>query len=236
MAEPAYMRVYNAIRSQIRDKKYDVGSILPPEPELEKEFGVSRTTIRRAVDILAREGLLSVRQGFGTQVINRKAVQNLNRFTSVSESLEQKGRKIGMRSCFVEKTGAPEEIAQLLGVAPRTPVIVIYRIKTSDGKPVSISKNYILESLVPNFDLEAKIPHLYEYLKEKHDIHYTGCRDVISAYNATFEQSQLLEVEPKTALFSVRRVCYLSARPCEVDIVDIVADMYEYEVFIGQPN
>jgi len=236
MAEPAYMRVYQAIRSQIKEKKYDVGTVLPPEPELEKEFGVSRTTIRRAVDMLSREGFLSVRQGFGTQVISRKAVQNLNRFTSVSESLEQKGGKIGMRSCFIERSGAPQEIAQLLGVPVRTPVIVIYRIKTSDGKPISISKNYILDSLVPGFDLEAKIPHLYEYLKEHHNLQYTGCRDVISAYNATFEQSQLLEVEPKTALFSVRRVCYLSSRPCEVDIVDIIADLYEYEVFIGQPG
>lgn len=236
MAEPAYMRVYNSIRSQIRDKKYDVGSILPPEPELEKEFGVSRTTVRKAVDMLAREGLLSVRQGYGTQVISRKAVQNLNKFSSVSESLEQKGRKIGLRSCFIEKIGAPEDIANLLGVAVNTSVICIYRIKTSDGKPISISKNYILEQLVPGLDVNMKIPHLYEFLKEQYDLKYTCCRDTISAYNATFEQAQLLEVEPKTALFSVRRVCYLGARPAEVDIVDIVADLYEYEVFIGEPN
>lgn len=233
MAEPAYMRVYKTIHSQIVGKKYDVGTILPPEPELEKEFGVSRTTVRKAVDMLVREGLLSVRQGFGTQVISRKAVQNLNRFTSVSESLAQKGGKIGLKSCYIEKTGASEELAKLLGVASRTPLICIYRVKTCDGKPISISKNYILEQLVPGFDLQAQIDHLYEYLKEKYDVEYTGCRDVISAYNASFEQAQVLEVEPRTALFSVQRVCYQGSRPCEVDCVDIVAEKYEYEVFVG---
>ena len=59
MAEPAYRRVYQAIRDQIMDKIYDVGALLPAEPELEKAYGVSRTTIRRAVDMLVREGLLS---------------------------------------------------------------------------------------------------------------------------------------------------------------------------------
>ena len=234
MKEPAYKRVYDSIRTQIMEKKYDVGAILPPEPVLEKEFGVSRTTVRRAIDLLAREGLLSVRQGFGTQVISRKTVQSLNRFTSVSQALVQKGYRLGLRSCYIEKTGAPEDIAPLLGILPHTPVICIYRIRTADDRPISISRNYILEQLVPDQDLQQCIPHLYEFLKETYGLQYTGCRDVISAYNASFEQAQLLGIEPRTALFSVRRVCYLDKRPCEVDIVDIIADLYEYEVAIGE--
>lgn len=234
MKEPAYKRVYHAIREQIMDKTYDVGAILPPEPELERQFGVSRTTVRRAVEMLARDGLLSVRQGFGTQVISRKTVQNLNRFTSVSQSLVEKGRRIGLKSCYIERVGANEEIANLLCVPIHTPLICIHRIKTADDKPISISRNYILEQYVPDFDLKQQIPHLYEYLQAHYDLVYTSCRDTISAYNASFEQAQLLEIEPRTALFSVRRVCYLHSRPCEVDVVDIIADMYEYEVYIGE--
>lgn len=234
MAETAYMRVYKAIRKQIADRKYDIGDVLPPEPELEKEFEVSRTTVRKAVDMLVRERLVSVRQGFGTQVISRKAVQNLNRVTSMSESLVQNGAYIGLKSCYIEKIGAPKDIALLLGVPVRTPVICIYRIKTCDGKPISISKNYILEQLLPGLDLHMEIAHLYEYLREQFDIVYTSCRDHISACNATYEQALVLEVEPRTALFSVQRVCFMGSRPCEVDQVDIVAEKYEYEVFIGE--
>jgi len=236
MTEPAYMRVYHALRSQISDKTYDVGALLPPEPELEKKFEVSRTTIRRAIDLLVREGILSVRQGYGTQVISRKAVQNLNRFSSVSESLAQNGRKIDLKNCYIEKIGATEDLAKLLGVAVRTPLICIHRIKTADGRPVSLMTNYILEQLLPGIDMDMKIPHLYEFLKEKYGIVYTGCRDTINASNATFEQAQLLDTEPKTALFKVRRVCYMGNRPCEVDMVSIIADYYEYEVYIGEMN
>lgn len=236
MAEPAYKRVYNSIREQITGKKYDVGAILPPEPELEKEFGVSRTTVRRAVEFLVRDGFLSVRQGFGTQVISRKAVQNLNKFSSISESLAKGGRKIGLRSCFIEKIGASEEIATLLGVPTHTPLICIHRIKTSDGKPITLTKNYILEQLVPGLDMQMPIHHLYEYLKDHHNIVYTGSRDTISACNASFEQAQLLEIQPRDALISVRRVCYMGTRPCEVDLVNIIADLYEYEVFVGEEH
>ena len=236
MAEPAYMRVYTTIRSKIRNKVYDVGAILPPEPELEKEFGVSRTTVRRAVELLVRDGFLSVRQGFGTQVVSRKAVQNLNKFSSISESLAHKGKRIGLRSCYIEKIGAPEKIATLLGVAANTPLICIHRIKTSDDVPISLTTNYILERCVPGMETHIQIPHLYEYLKEKYGIVYTRSRDLISACSATFEQAQLLEIEPKTALLSVQRVCYSGSRPCEVDVVQIIADLYEYEVFVGEES
>ena len=236
MGEPAYKRVYNSIREQITGKQYNIGSILPPEPELEKEFGVSRTTVRRAIELLVRDGFLSVRQGFGTQVISRKAVQNLNKFSSISESLTKGGRQIGLRSCFIERVGATEEIATLLGVPVRTPLICVHRIKTSDGKPISLTKNYILEQMVPGMDLHQPIDHLYAYLKEHYGIVYTGSRDTISACNATFEMAQLLEIRPMEALLSVRRVCYMGTRPCEVDVVNIVADLYEYEVFVGEEH
>lgn len=234
MTEPAYKRVYNSIRNQITGKKYDVGAILPPEPELEKEFSVSRTTIRRAIDLLVRDGFLSVRQGFGTQVISRKAVQNLNKFSSISESLAKGGRQIGLRSCYIEKLGAPEKIANMLGVPVMTPLICIHRIKTSDGSPITLMKNYILESLVPNLDTKQEVPHLYDFLWDKYRIRYTASRDTISACNASFEQAQLLEIQPRDALITVCRICYMGKRPCEVDVVNIIADRYEYEVFVGQ--
>ena len=233
MAETAYMRVYQAIKSQIVDKKYTIGAILPPEPTLEKEFGVSRTTVRKAMDMLVRDGFIAIRQGFGTQVVSRKAVQNLNKFTSISDSLESKGRKIGLRSCYIERIAAPEDVAALLGVSAGTPLICLHRIKTSDDVPISICCNYILEHLVPALESKGEIAHLYRYLKENYGLSYNRSHDMISACNATFEQSQMLEIEPRTALLSVKRVCYMGNRPCEVDIVHIIADLYEYEVLMG---
>ena len=113
-------------------------------------------------------------------------------------------------------------------------LICIHRIKTSDGSPITLMKNYILESLVPNLDTKQEVPHLYDFLWDKYHIRYTASRDTISACNASFEQAQLLEIQPRDALITVCRICYMGKRPCEVDVVNIIADRYEYEVFVGQ--
>ena len=144
MAQVAYKKVYEALRERIADKTYDVGAFLPPEPELEKQFGVSRTTVRRAIGLLVQDGFLSVKQGSGTSVISRKATQSFNRFTSISETLAQKGHKIGLKSSYTERVKADERLATLLDVAVGTPLICVHRIKTADGKSVCIMRNYIL--------------------------------------------------------------------------------------------
>ena len=51
---PAYQRVYNALKARILEGDYGVGELLPSEPELERQFGVSRTTVRKAVENLSR--------------------------------------------------------------------------------------------------------------------------------------------------------------------------------------
>lgn len=234
MAEPAYRKVYQDLKTAIEQKKYKVGDILPTEPELEKAFGFSRTTIRKAIDMLAREGYISVRQGSGTRVLGRKAVQNLNAFSSISQSVAAKGFKVGLKSCFLEICLPDSKIASLLELGEGEKTLCIHRIKTAGKTPICLIKNFIPLSLVPDIKLDIKIPVLYDFLKENYGIEYTSSKDVISAQNATFEQASLLEIEPRSALLHVQRVCYRKGIPSEVDIVDMIADFYEYEIFLGE--
>ncbi len=234
MNEPAYRKVYQALKDAILQKVYKVGDVLPAEPELEKIFGYSRTTIRKAIDMLAREGYISVRQGSGTRVLNRKAVQKLNAFSSISQSVAAKGLQVGLKSCFLEICTADNKIASLLEIEEGEKLVCIHRIKTAGETPICLIKNYIPLSLVPDIDLDAKIPVLYDFLKENYGIEYSASKDVISACNATFEEASLLEIEPKSALLHVQRVCFQKGIPSEVDVVDMVADLYEYEIFLGE--
>lgn len=234
--EAAYKRMYEKLKEQIAHKKYPIGSLLPPEPELEKEFQVSRTTVRRAIELLVRDGYITVKQGFGTQVVSRKSMQNLNRLTSISEALERKGHEVGIRSCYIEPMPADEDKARLLAVPVGTPLVCIHRIRTADGAPVSIEENYIIASYVPGLEDEGNITRLYAFLKERYGINYTGSRDIISACSADFEEAQLLEVPCKTALMTVHRVCSIQNSPVELDIVRIVSSVYEYEVYFEAPK
>ena len=87
----AYTRVHNEIKESIAKGIYPAGSLLPPEPELEKLFGVSRTTVRRAVEMLERSGYVEVKQGRGTRVLVYNINQNISMITSISQTLLRKG-------------------------------------------------------------------------------------------------------------------------------------------------
>lgn len=89
--KPIYIKIYDKLKSAIKGGTYPPGSFLPTEQELETLYQVSRTTIRRAVKLLSDEGILSVRQGCGTMVMDIRTTQNYNQVTSVTESLRKRG-------------------------------------------------------------------------------------------------------------------------------------------------
>lgn len=230
---PAYQAVYNEVKRMIAEGVYAPGDMLPTEPELEKMFSVSRTTVRKAIGMLLQEGMVSVKQGYGTQVISKKTVQNLNRLTSISQTLINMGYEVGTKSIYIDLLPAPENIAESLAVPAGTILVRINRIQTADGAPVAIAKNYIPLEYVPGLEAtQERIVSLYAYLQEKYDLVITGSRDSISASNASFEESELLKIEPRAALITINRICYNADRPVEVDRVKIIASKYEFEVFM----
>ena len=230
---PEYKRVYDALRSKIASGEYATKSLLPPEPELEAMFQVSRTTVRKAVELLIQEGLVVAKQGFGTQVINRKTVQNLNRLTSISQTLENMGYTVGTKSIYVQTVPAQGELAEELGLPEETPLVCINRIQTANGSPITFTKNYIAASLVPDLThTKEKIISWYAYLSERYGIVITGAKDMISACTASFEESELLQIAPGSALLTIHRICSGESGPVEIDQVKIVASRYELEVYM----
>ncbi|MBQ7383215.1 MAG: GntR family transcriptional regulator [Clostridia bacterium] len=234
---PAYLRVYSDLKSRILSKKYDIGALLPPEPELEQLYGVSRTTVRKAIAMLMNDGYITVKQGYGTQVISRKVSQNLNVITSISQSLQKKGYTIGVKNTFVEKIRATAVLAHDFRVEEGCELICVHRLQLADGEPVAITKNYILASLVPDIEKNSEeIVSLYEYLLKNYSLRYTDAKDTISAISAGYEEAMLLGVEPKTALMTIKRICNINDVVAEVDDVRIVADKYEFEVYTKGKN
>ena len=72
MGSPVYIQIHNQLRSNIEEGKWQVGQKIPAERELATEFGVSRMTLRQAIQTLVDEGVLERRVGSGTFVANRK--------------------------------------------------------------------------------------------------------------------------------------------------------------------
>lgn len=231
---PAYIRVYNALRSKILDGEYAIGDLLPPEPELEKLFLVSRTTVRKAVEMLSHEGLVAAKQGRGTTVLDYHTTQNINQVSSLSETLEQQGVKVYCKNMFISTIAATARVAQELQVEPGSPVIQIQRVQIADGKPIAIFKNYLIPEMVPDIQNHAgKFAHLYDFLEEHYGLLIDAARDRISARCATFEEAAMLDVPVGSALIYLVRICYSGGRVVGSDHCRILGSRYEFEIYMN---
>ena len=162
---PAYIKIYNRLKNEIQKGTYPVGGFLPKEYELEEIYQVSRTTIRNAVKILAKEGMVEVRQGRGTRVLDHKAIQNYNKVTSVTEALRKKGYEVTTGDMLIDVIEADKQTANELEIPEGTRVARIQRLQLADGEPVTLMENYIEYKRVPKIEeFQNEFVALYQFL------------------------------------------------------------------------
>ncbi|GLB32528.1 GntR family transcriptional regulator [Lacrimispora amygdalina] len=228
---PAYMVVHDLIKMKIKDGTYPVSEFLPTEPELEKIYKVSRTTVRTAMEILKEEGLVEIRQGRGTIVLDSRAIQSLNKVTSVTECLRKRGFDVRTKSMYIDIIYATEKLGKELHQALGTPIARIQRIQLINEKPIAIIKDYIPYVLVPNIEqFTNKFNGLYEFLEQQYHLEIQSAADKIFAKSADFAESEMLAVPPGTALLSIQRVCYRGNEPILSDDICILGDQYELSI------
>ena len=226
---PLYQQLQRALREAIENGVIAPEDALPPERDLAEMLGVSRITVRKAIDELAEEGLLVRKQGSGTFVSNR-VEKNFAKLTSFSEDMRARGRE--PRSVWLTKaagTVTPEESLTLRS-SPGTPVFRFHRIRYADDAPMAIEYATVLANCLTSVD--AVQSSLYEALEQ------TGNRPVralqrLRAVLFTAEQAKLLKAQERDAGLLVARVGYLKdGRAVEFsqsyyrgDIYDFVAEL-----------
>jgi GntR family transcriptional regulator len=226
---PRYLWVYNTLKNRIELEDYKVGDFLPAEPELQRTYQVSRTTVRKAVEILAQQGFVYIRQGRGTQILDFRATQKLGYVTSFSETLREQGFEVAQADVRAELLPAPRRIATDLGIDAGTPLVKIDRLTLANGKPIAIMTNYLLPEIAPGIDRRiSAMKSLYAFLESEYDLIIEAATDFISARSASAEEAARLGVAECSPLLVVRRVTHSRGRRIEVAVLLVVADRYEY--------
>ncbi|HEY9593410.1 MAG TPA: GntR family transcriptional regulator [Spirochaetia bacterium] len=224
-----YLWVYNSLKTQIESDEHKVGEFLPPEPELQKIYGVSRTTVRKAVEMLAQQGFVSVRQGKGTQILDFRTTQKLGFVTSFSETLREQGYAVTQADVRVDLIPAQHRVAADLGIAEGDRLVRIERVTQANGAPVALMTNYLLPELVPG--IESRIDgmgSLYSFLESEFDVVIESATDFITARLSTAEEARRLAIPEGSPLLVVRRITFNGGRPIELAVLLVVAEKYEY--------
>ncbi len=235
---PLYHQLCELLRNQIERGDLREDSPIPTEPELEHMYGVSRVTVRRAVQELVQEGLLVKLRGKGTFVRSPLVRQNLNTITSWAETMAARGVQSESRNITITTIPAPGKVAVLLGLSPNSLVVKVERLRCTPEGPVTLMVNYLLPELVPGLSTKDVEGSLYDTLERKYGIILARAREQVEAKGAGVRNAKLLGVRRGAPLLHVTRVTYdQNDRPIEVVEASSRADRYSYEVWLtGRPK
>lgn len=149
---PVYLQMRELIRSRIAEGIYQPGGSIPSENELAAEFEINRLTVRSAVDILVKEGLLKRVQGKGVDVTGGKIEQDVGELKGFTSTLQESRRKSGKKILARKVRPAGVKYASIFGIDPGDPVYYIRRLCSADGEPVSLEEIYIPQAAAPRLD------------------------------------------------------------------------------------
>jgi len=199
-----------------------VGEAIPSERQLSAEFGVSRLTVRAALDNLVREGLLVRRRGSGTFVSEPKIAQELT-MTSFTEDMRRRGMVPGSRTVELKSQPAGAWLGRILHVSPSDSLVVVKRVRLADHETMAIETLHVRASLVPGLsaaDLESH--SFYTLLSDRYGIDIVGGLQTIEPTVTNEEESELLGVPLHSPAFLFER----TTRSRVGGIVEYVRSIY----------
>ncbi|MFI0357361.1 GntR family transcriptional regulator [Actinomadura sp. 9N407] len=183
----------------------DVGDALPSERRLAEELGVSRPTLRAAIDELAGQGLLDRRHGSGTYVAEPRIAVALT-MSSFTEDMIRRGMKPSGRVLSFRTEPAGARIGRRLAVSPMEEVFTIRRLRLADGTTMAIETLYLPKALMPKLrreDLEGG--SFYTLLRERGVILASG-RETIEPTVTTADEAEVLGVPVHAPAFLFERI------------------------------
>jgi GntR family transcriptional regulator len=213
---------------QTRDRIFDlidnlgVGEAIPSERQLSADLGVSRLTVRAALDELAREGFLIRRRGSGTFVSEPKIAQELT-MTSFTEDMRRRGMQPGSRTLSLDVVPAGARLGRFLHVSPSEPIVVAKRLRLADHESMAIETLHVRSALVPGLSAaELEGQSFYELLRSRYGIVIAGGMQTIEPTVTNEEESEALGVPLHSPAFLFERV----TRSEKGEIVEFVHSIY----------
>jgi GntR family transcriptional regulator len=211
-------------REQVLDliERLGVGEAIPSERQLSTELGVSRLTVRAALDDLVREGFLERRHGAGTFVSEPKIAQELT-MTSFTEDMQRRGMVPSSKTLELKTVAAGARLGRLLHVSPSEQIVVVTRLRYADRETMAIETLHVAESLVPGLTAKDLEQHsFYELLEERFGIVVVGGSQAIEPTVTNEDESAALGVPLHSPAFLFER----TTRAADGRIVEYVRSIY----------
>ncbi len=208
--QPLYSQVAETLSAFIKLRQFPPGTLMPTENELMAVFGVSRTTVRQAIQQLESNGLAEKIQGKGTFVAEPKKQSQIRFFSSVERWLALQGLQVN-NQLLTNLNGTPPDWAVDMGFPSEGPVRIIRRLKLLDGRPLALEQRILPPDIADLLNEDEINKNALFRALDDHPQAYT-CR-VLYSIRATIaldETAEILQIEPGSPLM-VRTGIYRNA-------------------------
>lgn len=203
--KPLYAQIASIVKDRILHGVYPVGTNIPPEPQLEEEFGVSKVTVRNAIKELARDGYVETGSGKGTKVIRNTSMSKLSKLKRFTEVLVEDGHRIRKQLLYAESVS--NETGSVAYRLFGEKCLRIERLYLLNDEPY-IHYTHYLSNRVAQLELpDLNEQSLYDLLEEQ-DVSLGKYRDEFSVSAPPASVLAALQVEAGTPLLKRSRYAY----------------------------
>jgi len=209
---PLYYQLQRILLEQIESGQLVPGQAIPTEKELERDYGLSRTTVRQALNELARAGYLTRERGRGSFVAAKVEDTRSEKLSGFMEELIERGVPVGCQILFNGSVPAPPKIAARLEVEPGTPTYLIRRVGLAEGKPLALAELWLAvdgDFSISHEEVTKRVAihtYLESLLLDQCGIILTGGEKTLEATLCTPDEAELLGTAPGAPLLLVRVV------------------------------
>ncbi|GMQ61434.1 GntR family transcriptional regulator [Vallitalea maricola] len=192
---PLYYKLKQEIIRMIEDEEVNADELIPSERDMMEKYDISRTTVRKAIDVLVNEGYLYKIHGKGTYVKGKKFAQGLLKLTSCTEMLRSKGFDPISKVLKYDVFTPSKRIIHHMNLDNKDKVFYTERVNLIEGTPINYTKSYIPYKYVPsieNFNFNNN--SIYKTLSKVYKIDIIGTNRTVEAVLPSEELAKALDV------------------------------------------
>lgn len=228
---PLYEQIYDDIYNKIAVKEWKPGQRIPSEMQLCNQYGVSRITVRKAIDDMVHSGYLNRQRGKGTFVQKAPVENKVSKFFTFGDALKSKGIKETAEMLSFDIVTANHFLSEKLELTePNQCLFKILRLRCADGVPFVVETSYVPENIMPELT-ECAITEngLYNTMRA------LGCAPdraarALCAVAVEGLEAKLLQQEPKTPAMHIERLTYSGKTCVEYCRCIVRGDFFVYTV------
>lgn len=206
---------------------------IPSERELMTSYGVSRATVRRAIDTLVTDGLLHRIHGKGTFVARPRLESTLH-LASFSQDMRRRGLTPSTRSLGIERDRPAADVAKALRLGRSGEAWRIERVRLADGQPIALEQGWYPEAALPDLDREDLGGSLYEIFRTRYGHVIDAAEQTLWGESADQTQARRLDAPVHTPLLVFRRISSAAGTPLEYVVSRYRGDRYQLHMSLGR--